>query len=113
MAWTIGATTSSPKSASAGARKSAIAVQRRRARARRARRMRTSGSGITNAGARTIWDEPLSGLGGIRDLLGHVLRLRLAGEEPLDRVVDRLADRGRVRLVEVELDERGIAARLQ
>src|SRR3954468_14645864 len=70
--------------------------------------MRSAGSGRTTArGAAT---GPLSGLGGIRDLLGHVLRLRLAGEQPLDRVVDGLPDRRRVRLVEIELDEGGVAA---
>ena len=55
----------------------------------------------------------LSGLSGIRDLLGDLLRRRLAGEQLLDRVVDRLPDRRRVRLVEVELHERRLAARVE
>src|SRR5262245_58244589 len=55
----------------------------------------------------------LSGLGGIRDLLRDLLRGGLAGEQLLHRVVDGLADGRRVRLVEVELDEGRLAARIE
>src|SRR4051812_16684795 len=106
MAWTIGTITSSTYSASAGATNSAIVPQRRRARARRARR-------IVGAGCASRPTTALSGLGGIRDLAGDGLRRGLAREQLLHRVVDRLPDRRRVRLVEVELDEARLPARIQ
>ena len=81
-----------------------MVVQRRRARVRRARRTLTGGE-------ETPATRVLSGLGRIRDLAGDVLRGRLAREQLLHRVVDRLADGGRVRLIEVELDERRVCAR--
>src|SRR5215204_2340306 len=93
-------------------------VSRRTLRARWARR--TGGPGpcrarrvVRPASRSTLTTAVLSGLGGIRDLLRHLLRRGLAREQLLHRVVDGLPDRGRVRLVEVELHEGRLAARVE
>ena len=88
------------RATSAGARNSAIVVQRRRARARRARRnaRRHRGGPATRVAIRP-WRHP-------RSCSATSCGRGLAREQLLHRVVDRLPDGRRVRLVEVELDER-------
>src|SRR3954449_10138670 len=88
-------------------------VRRRVRRARCARRIPPGARRVVRPASRSTSTIVLSGLCGIRDLLGDLLRRGLAREELLHRVVDRLPDRRRVGLVEVELDERRLAARVE
>src|SRR3954453_6413898 len=108
MTWKSGTTTSSRDSTSAGARNSAIVARRPRR-----GRLRTAGRAACPARGSRMRAALSPGLGGIRDLVGDVLRRRLAGEQRLDGVVDGLTHGRSVCLVEIELHERRLAARVE
>src|SRR5262245_49073291 len=80
-------------------------------RPRRRRRGRGLAAGAAGGSAAAVLDRTsvsiqLQGLRDLGDVLGNLLRAGLAGEERRHAVVDLLAERGRVRLVQVELELR-------
>src|SRR6478752_5024022 len=131
-AWTIGTRTKTAYSRRAGARKSAMVSHRAERPGLPVERPSSACIAILPLGSAEVdragrpggsrparsrcesacWRRLLGGCG-VRDRLADLGRIRTAQEEGDGRIVDRRAHRGRGRLVEVQLHELGLAARVE